>query len=149
MRRLLLIAIAVFIVPACGDDDATTTTGADTPSTTASVTTLPPVPSTSNPATTTTADSFVDIVIEVIGSSAEVRVEGIPTSGRIQITTGTGIRLTIAGDATDEVHLHGYDLTADIAPGQPAVIEFAANIPGIFEVELEDSHRLLVELQVS
>ena len=153
MRKAPLIAVvAVVVVAACGDNDTGTTTTAA--STTTSATTLPltttvPSVTTTVVSPTTTADSFVDIAIEVIGSSVEVRVEGIPTSGRIQINTGTDVRLTIAGDVTDEVHLHGYDLTVDVAPGEAGVIEFTADIPGIFEVELEDAHRLLVELQVS
>jgi hypothetical protein len=43
---------------------------------------------------------------------------------------------------------HGYDLSADVAPGRPAVIDFTADAPGVFEVELEQAHLRLFELQV-
>jgi heme/copper-type cytochrome/quinol oxidase subunit 2 len=45
--------------------------------------------------------------------------------------------------------VHGYDLKGDVAPGRPAIIEFTANVPGVFEVELEEAGLKLVELQVS
>jgi hypothetical protein len=35
-----------------------------------------------------------------------------------------------------------------VAPGRPAVIDFTADAPGVFEVELEQAHLRLVELQV-
>lgn len=153
MRKVLsasVTALMLFAV-ACGDDDTTTTTAASSTTSPRTVpgSSLPPETTTTAAPTTTTTDSAVDIAIEVIGSSVEVRVEGVSTSGRIQLDLGTEVRLTVGGDVTDEVHLHGYDLTANIAPGEPGVIEFTADIPGIFEVELEGSHRLLVEIQVS
>jgi len=154
MRSTLAACLTalMFVAAACGDDGSGSTS---VPTTTVAATTLPPatpVPAdttTTVAATTTTTDSAVDIAIEVIGSEVEVRVEGVPTSGRIQLDFGTEVRLTVDGDVTDEVHLHGYDVTADVAPGEPGVIEFTADIPGIFEAELEGSGRLLVEIQVS
>ena len=55
----------------------------------------------------------------------------------------------MTADQTDEVHRHGYDRKVDIAPGRPAVLEFTADVPGVFEVELEEASLKLVELQVS
>jgi hypothetical protein len=55
----------------------------------------------------------------------------------------------VTADQTDEVHRHGYDRKVDIAPGRPAVLEFTADVPGVFEVELEEASLKLVELQVS
>jgi hypothetical protein len=48
----------------------------------------------------------------------------------------------------DEVHVHGYDLTAALTPGQPTELTFAATIPGVFEVELHDAGTVLLTLQV-
>ena len=56
--------------------------------------------------------------------------------------------ITIVADVTDEVHVHGYDLLATVTPDGPAVIEFAATIPGVFEVELEGAHLELLLLEV-
>jgi heme/copper-type cytochrome/quinol oxidase subunit 2 len=149
--RAACLTALMLVAAACGDDGTTTTTAASSttfPSTTVPGSSLPPETTTTAAPTTTTADSAVDIAIDVVGSSVEVRVEGVTTSGRIQLELGTEVRLTVAGDVTDEIHLHGYDLTAEVAAGEPAVIEFTADIPGIFEVELEGSHRLLAEIQV-
>jgi len=55
----------------------------------------------------------------------------------------------VTADVVDEVHVHGYDLFADVAPGAPATINFVADIPGVWEVELEGAGALLVELEVS
>ncbi len=38
---------------------------------------------------------------------------------------------------SDEVHVHGYDHRAPVAPGAPAEVRFTPDIPGVFEVELE------------
>ncbi len=35
--------------------------------------------------------------------------------------------LVVTAEVTDHVHLHGYDLMADVAPGKPARIEFTAD----------------------
>jgi hypothetical protein len=53
-----------------------------------------------------------------------------------------------ADDGGDPVDPHGYDLSADVAPGRPAVIDFTADAPGVFEVELEQAKLKLFELQV-
>ena len=46
------------------------------------------------------------------------------------------------------MHLHGYDIFSDLAPGAPARIEFEANIDGVFEMELEDSVTPIAEVTV-
>jgi hypothetical protein len=61
---------------------------------------------------------------------------------------GQKVRIRVQADRAEEVHLHGYDLSADVAPGRPAVIDFTADAPGVFEVELEQAHLRLFELQV-
>jgi len=149
MRRVLIAAIVlVVLVGACGGDDAaTTSTAAPTPSTAPPATS--PTTTTAMPSTTTTVDAVVDIAVAVVGDTVTVTVEGIPAPGRVDVAIGAMVRLTVSADAADEAHLHGYDLTGEVTPDAPAVIEFIADIPGIFEVEFEASHRLLVELQVS
>ena len=79
-------------------------------------------------------------------SVEEGEVDG---GGRVEVAQGSRVRLTVEADVTDEVHVHGYDLFAEVAPGRPATLEFLADIPGIFEVELEESQLHLLELEVS
>ena len=69
-------------------------------------------------------------------------------SRRIRVDLGQKVRVRVEADHAEEVHVHGYDLKGDVAPGQPAVIDFTADVPGVFEVELEESSLKLLELQV-
>ena len=54
----------------------------------------------------------------------------------------------MTSDVADHVHLHGYDLMANVAPGAPATIRFTADAPGRFEIELEDLGLQIAELEV-
>ena len=55
----------------------------------------------------------------------------------------------VTSDTAEEIHVHGYDVLHSVAVGQPLHFSFAAEIPGVFEVELEGSGRLLLQLTVS
>ena len=58
------------------------------------------------------------------------------------------IILVVRSALADEVHLHGYDLTADVAAGGTVRIRFKATIVGRFEIELEDRGLPIGELEV-
>ena len=66
-------------------------------------------------------------------------VNGAPKGGIVRETVDKGDRvvLVVRSDVADEIHLHGYDIMRDVAPGKPARLPFKATIPGRFEVELE------------
>jgi hypothetical protein len=51
---------------------------------------------------------------------------------------GRRVVLVVNSDVADEVHLHGYNIMRDVAPGRPATIEFRATIVGTVEAELEN-----------
>jgi len=70
-------------------------------------------------------------------------------TGRVEVPLGGTVRLTVTSDVADEVHVHGVDLYADVAPGQASTVEFVADQPGVFEVELHDAGTVLTRLQVS
>lgn len=84
------------------------------------------------------------------GGEVRVTVRGSRVRGpeEVRMTLGEPVRIEVAADTSDHVHVHGYDEFADVAPGRPAMLRFKADIPGAFEVELEDSHLLLFELVV-
>ena len=67
---------------------------------------------------------------------------------RVVVALGSAVRIEVTADVADEVHVHGYDLAVDTVPGQPVTVAFTADIPGVFEVELENSKLLLTRLQV-
>ncbi len=113
-----------------GDDDAAPTTTSPVSST------QPPLP-----AEAVGADTIVDVVVE-----GGVVVSG---GGRRSVPLGDRVAILVTSDVSDEIHLHGYDLFADVEEGQTGVLSFTAEIPGVFEVELEAEHLPLVELEIS
>lgn len=85
-------------------------------------------------------------------SAVEIRVEGgavVEGPGEVLVDLGSEVRLVVSSDTVDHVHVHGYDLFFDVSPGEEVEIEFVADVPGIFEIELEDSGLLLLEIEVS
>ena len=76
---------------------------------------------------------------------------GKPVGGvqKIAVTKGGSVRLVVSSpDSSSEVHVHGYDLRRDLAPGRPASFRFTADIEGAFEVELEDTATKIASLEV-
>ncbi|MGH2762182.1 MAG: hypothetical protein ACRDLD_06335 [Thermoleophilaceae bacterium] len=72
----------------------------------------------------------------------------------IEVEPGETVRIVVTADAPDEIHLHGYDITKDAAPGRPARFRFEAKLEGAFEMEshaAEDAGRdpLVARLVVS
>ena len=78
-----------------------------------------------------------------------VFVDGVPHGGvrRESVALGDTVTLTVDGVINDVVHVHGYDVYLD--PAETSRVVFDALIPGRFEVELEQSGLLLLELTVS
>ena len=77
-------------------------------------------------------------------------VGGEPRGGVKEITVEKGdtVRLEVRSDTAAEVHVHGYELIKDVEPGEPVGFRFKANIEGVFEVELEETHTQIVQLTV-
>ena len=139
-RQVLAGAVLIcFLLAGCGSDDgdgqAAATTAAATTATSSAT-------STSEATTSTAGFSGKLIEIRVTGDQVET------AERRVTVATGEKVRIRVQSDVADEVHVHGYDLKKDVAPGGPAVIEFTADVPGSFEVELEEAHRKLIDLQV-
>jgi len=54
---------------------------------------------------------------------------------RIEVEKGDTVRLLIRSDVEDEIHVHGYDLYGNPAPGKPARFKFKAKLEGEYEIE--------------
>lgn len=54
---------------------------------------------------------------------------GAPTH---RVTQGELVAWVLSGDAAVDVHLHGYDLEAKLAPGTPVMLVVDASIAGRF-----------------
>jgi hypothetical protein len=160
LRSVALIAASLGLVVslfiALREDDeeptaATTTVATTTATTEQTTTTTEPTETTTEPSPTTTEppataapppERVVTIRINVVGGRPEGGIR------RASVRRGRQVVLIVTADVTDHVHLHGYDLMADVAPGAPAEIRFRATIPGRFEIELEDRRIPIGDLEV-
>ena len=72
----------------------------------------------------------------------------------IRASSGETVRIVVASDTPDELHLHGYDITRKAVPGKPARFVFRTKAEGLFEMEshtAEDAGRepLVAKLEVN
>lgn len=144
-RLVPAAAALVLLLAACGDDDDggaivpaettttavgdTTTTGAETVETTV----------VEFPSTTAAEPAGQLIEVEIAGGEP---VGGVRT---VEVPLDETVTLRVTGDAEGEFHVHGYDLIQSVGGD----IVFVAAIPGQFEVELEGTHTLILELVVA
>jgi FtsP/CotA-like multicopper oxidase with cupredoxin domain len=121
----LVVAVVAFIVAQPGDDDDST-------------------PSSSATQTQTTADDATDTATETQPEEpAEPPVTRISVKGgviagdvkSIEVAKGDTVRIVVSSDVEDEIHLHGYDIEKEAAPGKPARFKFKADVEGAFELE--------------
>ena len=123
-----------------GDDESAGTTSTETTTTTTT--------------TDTTTETTTTETTPPPAGPTEIRivvVNGAPKGGivREKVEKGDRVVLIVRSDVTDHVHLHGYDVMRDVAPGKPARLPFKATIPGRFEVELEDRGVPIADITVS
>ncbi|HET6642213.1 MAG TPA: hypothetical protein VFG93_02975 [Gaiellaceae bacterium] len=130
MRNALIVAAAIvvaaglFFVLRPDNADDNTSGNTTTTATTSTTTTTGPAEPTEPPPPAT-----VRIVVR----------GGEPVGGvrNVTVSKGRQVVLVVNSDVADEVHLHGYNLKRDVAPGAPARLPFRATINGTVEVELE------------
>lgn len=136
-----VLATLLALAAGCGGDssdagdttttETTTTIETTTTETTTTVTVTPPPP----PGPTV-------IRIAVVG--------GAPKGGivREKVDKGDRVVLVVTSDVADEIHLHGYDVSRDVAAGGTARLPFKATISGRFEVELEERGVVIGDITV-
>ncbi len=76
---------------------------------------------------------------------------GEPVDGvlGIEVDQGDQIKFKVESDVDEEIHVHGYDISKDVSAGDSTTLSFPADLPGIYEAELELSGVPIVELQVN
>jgi hypothetical protein len=135
----LVALVALFLVFRPGDDgEAAGTTSVETaPPTVESMPT-----DTEAETVTTPAPERVQLVVKIRG--------GKPVGGivRAEAHKGGPVLLVVRSDIADEVHVHGYDLMADVAPGKPVRMQFKATLTGRFVIELEGRGKQIAQLTV-
>jgi hypothetical protein len=77
-------------------------------------------------------------------------VDGEPRGGIAELNyrAGDRIRFIVRSDTPDEIHVHGYDVYADVGPGEPAELDFRAELDGVYEAELHDSGAQIAQLTI-
>lgn len=93
---------------------------------------------------TTTTTSPAGRVVEYTYAGGSVEGDG----NRVEVDLGERLTVRVTSDVTEEIHVHTYDHRVELEPGVPGEVTFEASIPGVHEVELELSHRLLFSLVV-
>jgi len=118
----LVVAIVAFVVAQPGDDEDS-----------------PPTPTTQTEAETgTQPDTETASAPPPEPEVTRIRLQGGEVAGgvkEIEVAKGDTVRIVISSDAPDELHLHGYDIEREAAPGQPARFRFKANAEGEFVLE--------------
>ncbi len=138
-QRVVLVVLAAAVIvgslllftPEDDDDSQTPATQASEPVERGKTATARPTPPRPEPAT-----------IEVHGD------EPVGALETIRVEKGETVRIAVSSDTRQEVHVHGYDLLKNVAPGKPARFTFKAGIEGAFEVELEGPHTQIAKLEV-
>jgi hypothetical protein len=137
--------VVLFLVLRDSDDGGpiatpTTATGATATEQTTTTTTTA---ATTQPPATTAAERPTRVRVAVRGG----KVVGGPKVHEVPF--GERMTLVVSSDIADHVHLHGYELLRDVAPGRPVRLSFVTRLSGTFEFELEDAHLRLGELSVA
>jgi hypothetical protein len=144
-RRILVAlgavvaAVVLFVVLRPEDTDETAATE---PSTTGPIPTATEVTTETTETTAAPEPAAVRVVVEVR--------DGGPVGGvqRVQVDRRERVVLVVRSDVADHVHVHGVDIFQDVAPGSPARLQFRPRTPGVLEIELEDRHLLIAQLEV-
>ncbi|HVF78053.1 MAG TPA: hypothetical protein VNA28_07130 [Solirubrobacteraceae bacterium] len=136
---VVLVLAFVLLSPGGGDEESTATTpsvtaeapAADATQPTTVVTRPPPPP----------APTFETIRVRGGKPVGDIR--------KITVEKGERARIRITStDTSDEIHLHGYDKYANVAPGKSGRFSFKADAEGIFEIELHGTGTLIGQLVV-
>ncbi len=149
-RFRLVLPVLMLAIAACGEATVESTTTTAPPGTTTTTTQVASTVAEST-TTTTTQGTTTTTRPEPEGTVIEISVDeagAVTGGGRIGVPLGEDVTLSVTSAVADELHVHGFDLYLDLEPGVAGVLTFAADIPGVFEVELERARIALFDLEV-
>ncbi|MEU8157299.1 hypothetical protein AB0B94_26880 [Micromonospora sp. NPDC048986] len=147
VATLAAATVAALLLAGCGqDDDPSVATPSPAPTAVApsNATSTAPTPTATSTPSASASTAAVDQQITV--TIAKKRVD--PPTGRVTVSKGQLVRITVTSDVADELHVHGYDLGARLPAGTPGSVEFRADKTGLFEVETHESELVLFQLVV-
>ena len=157
---MLVVPLTALALTACAGEPAATSGASAGPSPTAGATATASAPVVSPVPSATVAASPSSVALGSGSQSspaaaaqnafeitfAEDQASG--DTGRLVVGLGEAVTIRVTSLRADEVHLHGYDLAAPVRADRPAVLNFSADIPGVFALELEELGVELATLQV-
>jgi FtsP/CotA-like multicopper oxidase with cupredoxin domain len=129
VAALVVIAVVAFVIAKPGDDGDTAADRGSAPATTTETAAEPdgggrtetqPTARQPEPAVT------------------RIAIEGQRRQGPVKTITvqrGDRVRIIVTADAPNLIHLHGFNIERQAAPGRPARFDFTADIEGEFELE--------------
>jgi len=100
-----------------------------------------PQPPSPSPAPSAPSDVTVAVTI------AAGRVT--PSGANVRVGIGQTVAVSATSDVAESLHIHGYDKTLNLTPGQPTALTFVADQRGVFEIETHESGKLAAKLIVS
>jgi hypothetical protein len=128
----LAVAVIAFVIASSGSDDGDGEQAAQTTTTQAETGAETEVQTETEVETQTEPEPPPEPAV------TRVRIRGGEVVGgakTVEVARGDAVRLVVAADAPDEIHVHGYDITKNAGPGAPARFVFRADLEGVFEVE--------------
>ncbi|WP_433533901.1 hypothetical protein ACQPZK_17055 [Micromonospora sp. CA-249363] len=138
--------LTAVLATGCGQDDDPSVAAPSTAPTSAAAPATSAGPTTADSPTPSPAASTPAVDREITVTIAKRRIT--PPTGRVTVTKGQSVRITVTSDVADELHVHGYDLGARLPAGTPGSVEFRADKTGLFEVETHETELVLFQLVV-
>jgi hypothetical protein len=138
VRWSIMLGVLVLAVSACGSTDE----NGNVPNTATAADTTKAAPTSSEATTEAAPEGPRQLRIAYRGG----KLSG--DTGTVRVAEGDRIRLIVRVDIEEEVHVHGYELSAAAAPGHPARIDFVADQRGTFTIELEHLQLHILRLRV-
>jgi FtsP/CotA-like multicopper oxidase with cupredoxin domain len=111
----LLVAVVAFVVAQPGDDDKPSKSSKKSGGATSK-----------------------DVQTDTEPPATKISVKGgvlVGDAKTIRVAKNDTVRIVVSSDVPDEIHLHGYDIEKEAAPGKPARFKFKADAEGAFELE--------------
>ena len=147
----VVAAVVLFLVLRGGDDDSSTNAAATgTVATSTEETPTTPVETTAPTDTAPVETTPTDTAPANPTFRVNVPAEGPSSVQRLDVKQGQQVTIVVRTGSHWNIHLHGYDIELHTGPGlPPARFEFAADTPGSFEMEIEDTATQIAELRVN
>ncbi len=138
-RFAAAIFISVLALTACASEDPE---GASASGSSASQSGEQSTGAATSPTSEDTAEDAVEVSVSVQDGEVD------PPTQRVEVEQGQQMRLIVTSDVDDQIHVHGFDVEAELQAGQPATVEFVADQTGLFEVETHETELLLLQLEI-